>query len=71
MMHCSTLTNGDAPFKVRQRMAPLLHFPCACGPQFVNMVNAMLSPQPERRPTAGTIVDVAEWALRLADGQEQ
>jgi serine/threonine protein kinase len=40
-------------------------YPCNFRAEFVHMVNAMLHPQPDKRPTAGTIVEVAEWALAL------
>jgi serine/threonine protein kinase len=41
-------------------------YPCAYATEFVSMVNAMLRQEPSKRPTAGIIVDVAEWALRRA-----
>jgi serine/threonine protein kinase len=38
-------------------------YPCPYSSGFVAMVNAMLAPDPTRRPTAGMIVEMAKWAI--------
>jgi serine/threonine protein kinase len=45
-------------------------YPCDYSRTFVAMVNGMLAPDPNRRPTAGMIIDTAKWAIRQGLGVE-